>query len=293
MKSILSFVASMVIFGTIGGIVRFINLPSSEIALIRGLLGVLCLLPVLLFTTRKEVLRDLWSNAPVLLLSGIALAGNWILLFEAYRNTTIALAALSYYSAPVIVMILSPFVLKEKISPLKAVCIGITLVGMVLVGRVDQNLNDPHNSFVGVMFGFSAAVCYAPLMLLNKFIKHRGGLETTVPQLFISALVLLPYVLLSGAMKPLSQFDVSLLLLIILGLVHTGLGFLLFFIGLKGLQAQKTAILSYLDPLTSIVISLFIFGEHMTLTQLMGAVLICGGTLAGTLQWERAEGRVK
>ncbi len=285
MKSILSFVASMVIFGTIGAVIRFIDLPSCEIALFRGVIGVLCLFPALLLTNRKCLLRDFAANLFVLILSGAALAGNWILLFEAYRNATIAIAALCYYTAPVMVMILSPFILKEKFSMLKAGCIGVTLIGMILVVRVDQNYNEPYNHVLGIVYGISAAVCYAALMILNKFLKRLNGLETTVPQLFLASLILLPYVLLTGMMKPILHIDMSLVLLIVLGFVHTGVGFLLFFIGIQGLKAQKISVLSYLDPLTSVVISLFIFEEQMTLTQMAGAFLICGATLTGTVNW--------
>ena len=285
MKSIMSFVTSMVIFGTIGAVVRFIELPSCEIALYRGLIGVFCLFPFLLFNNRKGLARDFVANSLVLFLSGVALAGNWILLFEAYRNTTIAIAALCYYTAPVIVMALSPLILKEKVSIFKVLCIGVTLFGMILVVRVDHNFHGSYNHFLGIVFGISAAICYATLMILNKFIKQLDGLETTVPQLFLAALILFPYVLLTGALKPIIHVDRSLMLLIVLGLVHTGIGFLLFFIGLQGLKAQRIAILSYLDPLTSVMISLFIFGEHMTFIQIAGAFLICGATLAGTVNW--------
>jgi drug/metabolite transporter (DMT)-like permease len=209
MKSIISFVISMVIFGTIGAVVRFIELPSCEIALYRGFLGVLFLFPALLLTNRKCLVRDLTANSFVLVLSGAALSGNWILLFEAFRNTTIAIAALCYYTAPVIVMILSPFILKEKFSMLKACCIGATLVGMILVVRVNQNYNESYNHVLGIVFGISAAICYAALMILNKFLKRLNGLETTVPQLFLASLILLPYVLLTGMMKPILYIDKS------------------------------------------------------------------------------------
>lgn len=286
MKSTLSFIIAMMIFGTIGAVVRFIDLPSSEIALFRGLLGVVCLTPFLFMNKHTGLIADLKANGLILLTTGLVLAGNWIFLFEAYRHTTIALAAISYYTAPVLVMALSPFIMKERVSRLKVVAITVTLIGMVLVVGVGQDLGESANHLLGLVFGFLAAICYASLMLLNKFLKNLSGLETTIPQLFLAALILLPYVLTVGEMQPLFQSDRTVPLLLALGLIHTGLGFLLFFIGIKGLKAQEIAILSYLDPLTSVLISLFIFSERMTALQIAGAILICGSTLAGTLNWQ-------
>jgi drug/metabolite transporter (DMT)-like permease len=286
MKSALSFCVSMVIFGTIGAVIRFIDLPSSEIALFRGLIGVLCLAPFLLRDKRKGLGADLGANWLVLLLTGAALAGNWIFLFQAYRNTTIALAAVSYYTAPVIVMFMTPIIMKERLSLLKLACIAFTMLGMMLVLGVGQGDIGLQSNMLGLVFGFMAAICYATLMLLNKFLKNLGGLETTVPQLFLAALLLLPYVLLAGEMNPLFQSDRSMVLLLVLGLVHTGVGFLLFFIGIKGLKTQEIAILNYLDPLTSVLISLFFFKERMTALQIAGAFLICAATLIGTISWK-------
>jgi drug/metabolite transporter (DMT)-like permease len=285
MKSGIFFIVAMVIFGTIGAIIRFIDLPSSEIALFRGLIGVICMAPFLLRNNRRGLWADLKANGPVLLLTGAALAANWVFLFQAYRNTTIALAAVSYYTAPVIVMLASPLVMKERLSLLKLACIALTFLGMILVVGIGQRAIDGQNNTVGLLYGLLAAICYATLMMSNKFLKNLGGLETTVPQLFLAALFLLPYVLLVGEMNPLFQSDRSMILLLGLGVVHTGIGFFLFFLGIKGLKAQEIALLNYLDPLTSVLISLFIFMERMTIFQIAGAILMCAGTLIGSISW--------
>jgi drug/metabolite transporter (DMT)-like permease len=284
-KSVIAFIVSMCIFGTIGAVIRFIELPSSEIALFRGLVGVICLAPFLLKDNRRGLWTDLKANGWILLLTGAALAGNWIFLFQAYRHTTIALAAISYYTAPVFVMALTPLLMKERLSLLKLVCVAFTLLGMILVIGVGNSTVDLQANYLGLIFGFFAAICYATPMLSNKFLRNLGGLETTVPQLFLAALFLFPYVLYAGEMNPLFQSVRSLLLLLVLGLVHTGVGFLFFFVGIKGLKTQEIAILNYLDPLTSVLISLIIFKEGMTIIQIAGAVLICAATLIGTINW--------
>lgn len=283
MKSIISFIVAMVIFGTIGAVVRFIDLPSSEIALFRGVLGVICLLPFLLINNRKGLGGDLKANWFVLFCTGAALAGNWIFLFQAYRNTTIALATVSYYTAPVMLMMVSPFILKERLSLFKVICILVTLLGMFLLIGINSEKIGSQNNIVGIFYGVLAAICYATLMLLNKFLKNLGGLETTVPQLVLAAIFLLPYVLFVGELNPLFQSHRSIVLLMVLGLVRTGLGFLLFFVGIKGLKTQKIAMLSYLDPLTAVLISFLFFQEKMTTYQIIGACLICGATFVGTI----------
>ena len=281
MKSIMSFIASMVIFGTIGAIVRFIELPSSEIALFRGILGVVFILPFLFMNKANRLRKKFSANTIILFLTGIALAGNWILLLKAFRYTTIALAAVSYYTAPVIAMVLSIFILKEKISPLKLIVICLTLIGMFMVMNVGESDISSKKNLIGILYGFSAAFCYASVMLLNKFIRNLNGLETTIPQLFFATLILILYVVFANEMKPVFQSGLSFLLLIVLGVVHTGLGFLLFFIGMKGMKTQEIALLSYFDPLVSVLISILIFKESMSIIQITGAILICCTTLIG------------
>jgi drug/metabolite transporter (DMT)-like permease len=289
-KALAAFIASMLIFSTIGAVVRFIDLPSAEIAFIRGLVGGACLLPFLWLGRRPGLKADLAANWLLLLLTGAVLAGNWIFLFEAYRHTTIALAAVSYYTAPVLVMVLTPFVLKERLSPLKLACLALTVGGMVLVTGLGQSGGGLQANLAGLAFGCLAAACYASLTLLNKFLRRLGGLESTIPQLLLASVFLLPYVLLGGGMKPLAPAGPSLILLLLLGVVHTGLGFLCYFSSIKSLKTQEIAILCYLDPLSSVLISLVAFGEAMSPWQMAGAVLICGSTLAGTLNWQALRG---
>ena len=287
MQSSMSFIASMVIFGTIGAVVRYINLPSGEIALFRGFLGILFLLPFLLINKTDRFGKYLNANIKVLFVSGFALAGNWILLLNAFKHTTIALAVVSYYTAPVMAMVMSIFVLKEKISPFKLLTVLLTLAGMFMVLNVGDNDISSQKNLIGILYGLSAAFCYALVMLLNKFIRNMDGLETTVPQLFFATVVLFLYVIFADEMYPIYQSGLSLILLVVLGIVHTGAGFLFFFSGMKGLKTQEIAVLSYFDPLVSVFISLFIFNESMNVIQSLGAILILSTTLFNVVNWRK------
>lgn len=279
MKAKIQFLLSMVIFGTIGVFVRFIDLPSSEIALLRGLIGSLFLMLVSgLIMKKKMPWALIRGNALCLLFSSIALSGNWIFLFQAYKYTTIANAALSYYFAPVFVMMLAPFVLKEKLSVKKMICMGAAMLGMLLIVKNGGTSGPGTDRLLGIGYGLTAALCYASLMLLNKFIKNMGGLETTLIQLGTATALLAPYVFWTEGSGMLRIPVASVPFLLILGIVHTGIGFLLFFSGMQKLKGQSIAALSYTDPITSLIISVLIVHEPMTFGQLIGGALLLGAT---------------
>ncbi|MEH7609834.1 DMT family transporter [Gottfriedia acidiceleris] len=278
MKSKIQFLLSMAIFGTIGVFIRYIDLDSSEIALLRGLIGSLFLITYMLIGKKKISWASVKNNAYILLLSSIILGGNWIFLFQAYKYTTVSNAALSYYFAPVFVLILSPFVLKEKLSTKKLICIVISIFGMLLVvasgGLSTARLED----FIGIGYGLLAAVFYASLMLLNKFIKNMGGLEITLIQLGTASSLLIPYVFITEGFGLLEMSVSSIPFIIILGMVHTGIGFLLFFSSMQKLNGQSIAALSYVDPITSLLISTVFLQEKMTIVQMIGGVLLLSST---------------
>jgi len=278
MKSKIQFLLSMIIFGTIGVFVRYIDLSSSEIALLRGLIGSLFLTTVMFLMKKKISWAIVKVNALILLLSSIALGGNWIFLFQAFKHTTLSNATLSYYFAPVIVLIVSPFVLKEKLSVKKIICIAVAMLGMLfIVGNGGVNTSGL-NDLIGIGYGLMAAVLYASLMLLNKFIKNMDGLETTVLQLGTATILLMPYVFFTEGFGILEVSSSSIPFILILGVIHTGIGFLLFFSGMQKLKGQSIAALSYADPITSLVISALILQEQMTFVQILGGALLLGAT---------------
>jgi drug/metabolite transporter (DMT)-like permease len=278
MKSKIQFSLSMVIFATIGLFVRYIDLPSPEIAMLRGFIGCIFLFVVIFFMKKKISWPNIRKNGVLLLLSGVALGCNWVFLFQAYKHTTIANASLSYYFAPVFVLILSPLLLKETLSVKKLACISVSVLGMFLVMNGSANAGGAVDHLTGILYGLTAAAFYASLMLLNKFIRGLTGLETTLIQLGVAALALLAYVLLTQEFGLLHIDGVSVVLLILLGIIHTGAGFLLFFTGMQGLKGQSIAALSYLDPLTSVFLSAIVLGESMGALQMVGGALLLGAT---------------
>lgn len=277
----LMLLGSMVIFGTIGIFVRSINLPSSLIAQIRGVSGCVFLALVMLFRKEKLDRGAVWKNLPVLLVSGIFLGANWIALFEAYRHTTVATATLCYYMAPMIVMLLSPFLLGEKLTVRKGIAIVAALGGMSLTTGVHESFPQGEQ-LVGIGFGLLAAALYAGVIIANRKLKKIGTYDTTILQLGISAAVLLPYNLVTVEFGTLHWDGTAIFLLAVVGIVHTGVAYWLYFGALKRLSAQTAALMSYVDPITSILLSALVLGEEMTLPGIVGAVLVLG---AAALDW--------
>ncbi|CAH0304382.1 DMT family transporter [Peribacillus sp. NPDC101481] len=277
MKSKIQFILSMIIFGTMGLVVKYIDLSSSETAFLSSSIGCLFLMFVF-FIMKKSIPWNLVKvNASALFLSAIALGGNWIFLYQSYDHTTLANATLGYYFAPVFVMVLSPFVLKELLPIKKIVCIGVAILGMLLI--IGNGISaSGKDDLLGILFGLVAAAFYAALMLLNKFIQNMGMLEITIIQLGTTALLLFPYVLFTEGFGILEVSRSSIPFIILLGVVNTGIGFWLFFSGMLKLKGQSIAMLSYVDPFVAILISAVILQEKMTIVQIIGGTLLLGST---------------
>lgn len=283
MNNKIMFSLSMVIFGTIGLFVRFIPLSSGEIALIRAVLAFLLVGGYLLIKRQKISFENSKKEFVLLLLSGAAMGFNWIFLFEAYKYTTVSVATLSYYFAPVIVMVLSPFLFKEKLTAKKIICFIFSTLGLVMITGIG-NLGGQNSHIKGILFGLSAAILYATVMILNKLIKGLSGIERTFLQFASAIAVLLPYVILTDGIKVLALEASGIINLLIVGLIHTGLAYILYFSSLKDMEGQQVAIISYIDPLVAVMISVFILKEEITLVQIIGGAFILCFTLLNEIK---------
>lgn len=268
---------SMAIFGTLAPFVRNISVSSGELALYRAVLASLLILTFLAATKQKIPFKNIRKEIPLLLASGMAMGFNWILLFEAYKYTTVSVATLSYYFAPVIVTVICPILFREKLSGKQILCFIMSTLGLVLItgiGTVGSG-----NDLIGILFGLGAAALYATVVLLNKFIKNVDGIHRTLLQFLAAIIVLLPYVLLTGGITLDTLTGTGWVCLLIVGLIHTGVTYCMYFSSLKELPGQEAAILSYIDPLVAVLISVTVLGETMTLSQVIGGILILGFTL--------------
>ncbi len=273
----LMLVASMTIFGTLGPFVRNISVSSGELALYRAILAALLIAIFLIVTKQKIPFANIKKEVPLLLASGVAMGINWILLFQAYKYTTVSAATLSYYFAPVIVTIVCPILFHEKLTKKQIICFIMSTFGLVMITGISDIGGG--SDFIGILFGLGAAVFYATVILINKFIKKVEGIHRTFLQFISAIIILIPYVLSTSGITLGNLNSIGWINLLIVGLIHTGITYCMYFSSLKELPGQKAAILSYIDPLVAVIISVTILGETMTPWQIIGGVLILGFTL--------------
>ncbi|MBR2929238.1 MAG: EamA family transporter [Oscillospiraceae bacterium] len=274
---------SMFIFGTIGIFRRGIVLPSSIIAMVRAVVGTLFLLGLILAKRQKIDREAVRKNLWLLILSGILLGFNWILLFEAYQYTSVATATLCYYMAPIFIILASPLLLKEKLTLRKGLCVVVALGGMVLVSGFAETGISGIGEMKGVLFGLAAAVFYASVVLLNKGIRDISAYDKTIMQLGIAAVVLLPYTLLTENWSTLSFDTNTVVMLLIMGIVHTGFAYAMYFGTTRVLSAQTLALFSYIDPIVAVLLSALVLKESMSVLSLVGAVAVLGSTIVSEL----------
>lgn len=274
---------SMLIFGSIGLFVRYISLPSSIVAFVRAFIGVLFLLMIILLKRSKIQLSAVKRNFSYLLLSGAAVGLNWILLFESYRYTTVAVSTLCYYMAPIIVTVLAPAVLKEKLTFKRIMCVIVALVGMAFISGLIGNAVLSVGEMKGILLGFGAASLYASVILLNKKLDGISAIDRTIIQLSFAAIVVLPYCLLTCDVPSLTFTSGTVLLLMILGIVHTGIAYFLYFGSMEHLSGQSVAIVSYIDPVVAVLASITLLNEPFDIFSAIGSVLILGAAAVSEL----------
>ncbi|WP_394923305.1 DMT family transporter [uncultured Robinsoniella sp.] len=283
MQAKFSIILSMAVFGTLGIFIKNIPLSSGEIALSRAVIAAISILLYKFAKNKKIPFAEIKKDLFLLFLSGAAMGFNWIFLFQSYRYTTVSIATLSYYFAPVIVMAVCPILFREKLSFRQIICFAISTLGLVLV--IDPGKLLPgSNNFIGICFGLCAAVLYATVIILNKLIKNVTGIDRTLIQFFAAIVILLPYVSLTDGLHLSSAGAFGIINLLIVGIVHTGITYCLYFSSLKDLKGQEAAILSYTDPLVAIIVSVSFLGENITLTQILGGILILGFTLLNEMK---------
>ena len=276
-KSLAMLLSSMLIFGSIGVFRRYIPLPSAFLAFSRGMIGGLMILSFMLATKRGGKIGLTARQMALLACAGAAIGVNWILLFEAYNHTTVAVATLCYYMQPTIVTLLSPLVFHERLTAKKAACAAVAVIGMALVSGVLGCAQS--GGAKGVLLGLGAAAFYSAVVILNKKIGGVNAYRKTAVEMLSAGLVMLPYLLLTGGfgLGPVSAG--ALIMLLVVGVVHTGLAYLLYFGSMDGLRVQSIAILSYADPVSALLFSALFRREPLSAPGLLGAALIIGSAV--------------
>ena len=283
-KSTGMLIVSMLVFGTIGVLRRYIPLSSALLAFSRGMLG-----GSFLFCFMKVGRRDAGAKLPPrvllrLIVTGAMIGVNWILLFEAYNHTTVAVATLCYYMQPTIVILLSPVFLKERLTVKKALCAAVSIAGMILVSGVIGDGDVRSGSMRGILLGLGAAFFYSAVVIMNKKTPGVDAFRRTTVLLLSAGIVMLPYLLLTNGFSGVGFTVSSVVLLIVLGVVHTGIAYTLYFGSMDGLRVQTIAVLSYIDPVSALLFSALLLKEPLSLLNLLGAVMIIGSSVISEIK---------
>ena len=279
----LAFLSAILIYGTLGVFVRYAGQPSALVALARSSIGTLFLLVLLAVKRQKIDFSAIRRNWRPLLIAGVLLGLNWVTLFEAYRYTTVAVATLCTYLNPIIIVFGAAILMHEQLTARKLLCIAVALIGMVFVsGVADSGLPDAGEA-KGILLGLLTAVLYGCIVLSNKQLRDISAYDRTLVQLFITTLVLIPYCILHGDFVGRQITGGQLALLLILGVVHTGDANSLYFGSMAYRPAQTLAILSYLDPVTAVLLSALVLHEPLSGFEILGAVCILGAAVVSEL----------
>lgn len=284
-SAILRLTSAVLLFGTIGIFRTWSGLPSGLLSMSRGLIGAAFLLAVILLSGKRISLKAVKKSIVLLILSGAMIGANWILLFEAYNYTTIPIATLCYYMAPIFVILASPLVLKEKLTGAKLLCTLIAFAGIVLVVfGSDDGSGGGKNHFVGILCGLGAAILYGSDILINKVVEGVTAEERTFVQLATAGIVCIPYTLLCEDLGAITWTGVNITLLLVMGVLHTGIAYTLYFGSMKQLPAQTVALLSYIDPVASVILAVWLIPNSvLTAAGWIGAVLVLGAAVISEL----------
>lgn len=282
-KSYSMLITAMLIFGTVGIFRRYIPLSSGLLSFVRGVLGSAFLL-ILIYARGGRLRRGIGRRDLLLLaVTGALIGANWILLFESYSYTTVSTATMCYYMEPTIVIFLSPLVFRERLTVKKLLCAAAAVAGMFLISGIADGGGIRPEELTGILCGLGAAALYAAVVMLNKRIAVEDAYQKTAVQLLSAAIVLLPYLLLTEDWSAVRLDAVSVCMVLLVGVVHTGIAYALYFGSMRALPAQSIAVLSYIDPVCALLLSALVLHERLSALGILGAVLIIGSALVSEL----------
>lgn len=284
MKSYLMVITAMLIWGSSGVFRRYIPVPSDFLAFLRGVLGSLFMLCLILYYKKTGMNRIPAKTVGMLLLAGAMYGFNWIFFFEAINYTTVPIATLCYYMQPALVILLSPLFLQEKLTRGKIVVLCLTTTGMVLVSGITETESVDVNQLKGVIFGLSAGLLYALNAIINKRISKINTYHKTFIQLTGAVITLIPYLFIVDGWRPIPTDGLTIISVLILGIVHTGIAFALYFASMKTLSAPSVALCGYIDPISALFLSALVLDETLTVTGVLGAVLIIGTAVVSEIK---------
>lgn len=266
---------SLILFGSNGTIASFIALNSRQTVLLRTLIGSLFLLFLFLISGKKFTFYKHKKQFAFLAISGMAMGGSWMFLYEAYRRIGVGISSLLYYCGPIIVIALSPILFKERLTVNKIIGFIIVFCGVVLL---NINTFDKSGNTFGVICGLLSAVLYAFMIIFNKKATDIVGFENSLLQLFFAFFTVAVFVGITAGYNFKIPTE-SIIPILILGLLNTGVGCYFYFSSITNLKVQTVAVCGYLEPLSAVMFSAFILKEKLLTMQILGIFLIINGAI--------------
>lgn len=281
-------IVALAIWGSVGIVSRYLALPSLLIVTYRVLFGAgaLALVAGAMRSKGAGTGRPARNRWPLIILSGLCLALNWLFFFQAIAMTQVVNAVLAYYTAPIWVAATAPFLFKERLEGKTLAAAVIAGAGLFLVLSGPGAQLGP-GDLAGIGWGLLAAIFYAGVTLLGRLLRDLSPVQLVLWQCLSAAAVLLPVVLITKGAGALRLDPLPLLLLVILGVVHTAGALILYYWGLAKVKVQHLSVLSYLDPVASVLFAFLFLSERPTSMALLGGLLILAASLLLTLNLPR------
>jgi drug/metabolite transporter (DMT)-like permease len=265
-------------FGFVSIIASEVDLDAEVLVFYRCAFAVATIGLVLAVTRRLFVLRRRATRRYALLL-GTTLGVHWFLFFETIKLSSVVLAVLTAYLAPIAVALLGPFFLPERHSAVALLALVPSVGGLALVafaGGEDVNARP-----LAVLTGLGTAITYAGLVIGTKRVAARvSAAGLTFWNYTVSGLVMLPLLVTADRIAPTAgEFGY----LVLLGIVFTAVTGYLYVWLIRKVTAQAIGILAYLEPVSAALLAWALLGEQLTWQSALGGALVIAGGLAVVL----------
>lgn len=273
---------AMLMSGTIGWLVVSSQQSPFNVVFFRCIFGgaTLALVCAVLGLFRRKLFS--WKMLGLALLGGAAIVINWLLLFAAYSRASISMATAVYNTQPFMLVALGALVFRERISASTVVWLVVAFVGLVFVVKVEPAvLAVPGHYLAGVAYAVGAAAMYAISSIITKRLKGTPPHLIALIQVSLGVVMLAPFVRFDA----LPASGVQWLELIVLGVVNTGLMYVLLYGAIQKLPTSMTGALSFIYPVVAIIVDRVAFGQKLAWIQVLGAVLILLAAAGVNLGW--------
>jgi len=279
-------VAAMLISGSIGWFVLVSGVSVIEVVFWRCVIGALTLLLVCAWLgyLRLDLLN--WATLGLAVLSGVAIVGNWLLLFESYSRASIAISTAVYNVQPFMLVMLAALFLGEKITVQKLAWLSVAFLGMLAIVTAHGEQTSGGNYLVGIALALGAAFLYAIAALIIKRLKAVPPHLMALIQVVTGAVLLAPLVPWNGLPTSTNAWAA----LVTLGVVHTGLMYVLLYGAIQKLPTAITGALSFIYPIAAIFVDWIAFGHRLGWLQWLGvaAILLAAAGLQRGWWWPRS-----